>query len=58
MAGAARAGIQSLFIGGGIHSKELGISLGTGYNTSSETLDGLCRRYNCSAPTYAMPFLC
>lgn len=57
VAGAARAGIQSLFIGGGIHLKELSISLASNGDISTDDLDELCSQFKCSAPTYAMSFL-
>lgn len=56
IAGAASAGIRSLFITGGIHRSQLKVS--DDYSDSAaDTLDDLCRRYDCPAPTYVMSLL-
>ncbi len=57
VAGAAAAGIDSLFVGGGIHAGELGISRDGSLTAPSRTVGQLCAQLNVQAPTFAVPYL-
>ena len=62
IAGAAAAGVDSLFVGGGIHARELGMGLiegageGGGLLPDVGALERLCGEFKIR-PTYAMAFL-
>jgi len=53
--GASRAGIESIFIIGGIHSEELGIKEGGRECPSQKALEKLYARHGGGVPTHSMP---
>jgi ribonucleotide monophosphatase NagD (HAD superfamily) len=58
IAGAAAAGIDSWFVGGGIHAGALGIARDGSLSSPSQTLVKLCQHYSLTAqPTFASAYL-
>lgn len=60
VAGAAAAGIDSLFVAGGIHREALGIDAEGGFTRGilgSHTVAELCSDYGTAHPTFSIPFL-
>ena len=55
-AGAHNMGLDSLFVAGGIHAAELGVSPEAAWAAEAETLDALLYKHN-TRPTMMMSYL-
>ena len=54
VAGATAAGVDSIFVAGGVHAADLGVAAGAGASVDAARLDAFLARFD-ARPTYAVP---